>query len=194
MKIATITKPLRVLAKNYKIEDILRDNRLLMVCTGEFTNDDCDRYLAEIEAEVQSITEEKKLRKRIFYILVESMQNISRHKASETIPTDGSEPLLVVGQQEAYPYIMTANAIENTKINKLTEHLDRINRTGIGELRQLYRSVLDEGKISEAGGANLGLIDIARKAGGRLQYGFDPIDNNLSYFILKVNIDTGVQN
>jgi hypothetical protein len=194
MKIATITKPLRVLAKNYKIEDILRDNRLLMVCTGEFTNDDCDRYLAEIEAEVQSITEEKKLRKRIFYILVESMQNISRHKASETIPTDGSEPLLVVGQQEAYPYIMTANAIENTKINKLTEHLDRINRTGIGELRQLHRSVLDEGKISEAGGANLGLIDIARKAGGRLQYGFDPIDNNLSYFILKVNIDTGVQN
>lgn len=194
MRVTTITKPLKVLAQNYKIEDILKDNRLLMVCSGEFTDKDCDKYLEEVEAEVLAITEEKKLRKRIFYILVESMQNISRHKAVETVPTDGSEPLLVVGKQEESPYIMTANAIEIEKINTLTEHIDLINETGVGELRQLYRSVLNDGNVNDAGGANLGLIDIARKAGGQLQYGFDPIDEKLSYFILKINIDTQIQN
>ncbi|MGB0368820.1 MAG: DUF6272 family protein, partial [Flavobacteriales bacterium] len=45
-----------------------------------------------------------------------------------------------------------------------------------------------EGTFNESGGANLGLIDIVRKAGGQLQYGFEKIDESHSYFILKINI------
>ena len=66
---------------------------------------------------------------------------------------------------------------------------DMINATGMGQLRQLYREALRDGSFSDAGGANLGLIDIARKAGGQMQYGFDAIDEDHSYFILKINID-----
>jgi hypothetical protein len=70
--------------------------------------------------------------------------------------------------------------------------IDMINTTGVGELRQLYRQTLNNGEFNSCGGANLGLIDIARKAGGQMQYGFDKIDENHSYFILKINIDTEV--
>ncbi len=192
MRVETIVKPLIILAQNYKLDDLLRENELLMICADEFNDENCDKHLAKAEAEVLSITEEKKLRKRIFYILVESMQNISRHKATVHVPTDGSKPLMLIGKHEKKPYVLTANPIETDKIPELQERIDLINRTGVGELRQLYRDVLNDGEMSDAGGANLGLIDIARKAGGQMQYGFDRIDEDHSYFILKINIDTEV--
>lgn len=161
-----------------------------MICANDFNDKECDEHLAKAEAEVLTIMEEKKLKKRIFYILVESMQNITRHKASVHVPTDGSKPLLLIGKQGNTPYVLTANPIENAKINTLQERIDIINATGVGELRQLYRDALNDGDFNDAGGANLGLIDIARKAGGTLQYGFDQIDGKHSYFILKINISS----
>lgn len=192
MKVKTITKPLNILSKNYKLEELISDNELLMVCADDFQDEDVDRYLNQAEAEVLTITEEKKLRKRIFYILVESMQNITRHQATDHIPTDGSKPILMMGKQNGQPYIITANPIETSKTEDLSERINLINKTGMGELRQLYRDALKDGEMNDAGGANLGLIDIARKAGGRLQYGFDKVDDTHSYFILKINVDTEV--
>lgn len=189
MNVQTLVKPLIILSKNYKLDDLLRENEILMVCADDFSDEECDRVLQEAEAEVLTITEEKKLKKRIFYILVESMQNITRHKAADHVPTGGSTPMLVIGKHGENPYILTANPIDTNKISKLKESIDLINATGIGELRQLYRDTLNEGEFNESGGANLGLIDIARKAGGQLQYSFDPIDENHAYFILKINID-----
>lgn len=189
MKVQTLVKPLIILGKNYKLDDLLKENEVLMVCADEFSDDECDRVLQEAEAEVLLITEEKKLKKRIFYILVESMQNITRHKASGVARTDESLPMLAIGRHRENPYILTANPVHNSKIAMLQESIDLINATGVGELRQLYRETLNEGEFNESGGANLGLIDIARKAGGQLQYGFDKIDDDHSYFILKINID-----
>jgi len=185
MKIRTIVKPIIILVENYKLDDLLRNNELLMVCADDFNDEDCDRYLAEAEAQVLLITEQEKLRKRIFYILVESMQNISRHKATVHVPTDGSKPILLIGKHGSKPYILTANPIESSKTDELQERIDLINTTGVGELRQLYRDTLNQGVLSKVGGANLGLIDIARKAGGQMQYGFEKIDDEHSYFILK---------
>jgi hypothetical protein len=189
MKVATLAKPLIILSENYRLEDILNNNEILMACAGNFSDTECDRHLQTAEAEVISIMEEKKLRKRIFYIIVESIQNISRHKATTEVEIDGSTPMLLIGKHRDYHYVLTANPIENDRIALLKERIDRINQTGTGELRQLYKETLSDGDFNQAGGANLGLIDIARKAGGQLQYGFDQIDAEHSYFILKINID-----
>ncbi|MFT5311218.1 MAG: hypothetical protein ACI8VL_002133 [Bacteroidia bacterium] len=192
MKVQSLIKPLNILSRSYKLEDLMRENEVLMVRAEDFNADECDKVLSEAEANILSILGEKKLKKRIFYILVESMQNITRHKAADHVPSDGTIPLLIIGKHGNKPYILTANPIENSNISYLQERIDTINSTGVGELRQLYRETLNERKFSDAGGANLGLIDIARKAGGELQYGFDTIDDKHSYFILKININAEV--
>ena len=189
MRVQAIVKPMIILSQNYKLEELLRDNEVLMVHADEFNDAQCDRILTQVEAEVLALTEEKKLKKRIFYVLVESMQNITRHSASSKAMMVENLPMLALGRQKDNPYILTANPIHNDNIPKLKEHIDMINRTGMGELRQLYRDTLNDGGFNDAGGASLGLIDIVRKAGGQLQYGFDKIDTDHSYFILKINIE-----
>jgi hypothetical protein len=43
-------------------------------------------------------------------------------------------------------------------------------------------------KISEKGGAGLGLIDIAKKTGSKLSYQFKELNDEVSFFILTSTI------
>ena len=56
------------------------------------------------------------------------------------------------------------------------------------ELKEMYKKQIKEGSISKKGGAGLGLIDIARKTGEKLDYQFLQLDDKFLFFILKVEI------
>mgnify|MGYP007011867753 CR=1 FL=1 len=43
---------------------------------------------------------------------------------------------------------------------------------------------------ADRGGGGLGMIDIARKSGGKLEYGFVPFDKDNAFFSLNVNVTT----
>ncbi|NOQ26723.1 MAG: hypothetical protein GQ564_15290, partial [Bacteroidales bacterium] len=82
----------------------------------------------------------------------------------------------------------TGNVIENDKIVELTEMLDHINSLDRDGLKQLYKSQMKEGRLSEKGGAGLGFIDIARKTGNKLEFHFLPIDESSSFFLLTSSV------
>ena len=53
-----------ILNQNYKLDEILTKNEVLMVHSDDFSDEHCNRILAKAEVELLSITEEKKLKKR----------------------------------------------------------------------------------------------------------------------------------
>ena len=67
--------------------------------------------------------------------------------------------------------------------------LQKINSLDKEHLREYYREVLGNGAITEKGTAGLGMIDIARKSGNKLEYEFLEIDKYFSFFSLNVKID-----
>ena len=56
------------------------------------------------------------------------------------------------------------------------------------QLKSYYKEVLNNGEMSAKGGGGLGMIDIARKSGRKLEYRFDPIDDSFSFFSLHVKV------
>lgn len=52
----------------------------------------------------------------------------------------------------------------------------------------LYKITLRQGKLSEKGGAGLGLIDIARESLDKINYKFYPADDKKSFFLMSVAI------
>jgi len=48
--------------------------------------------------------------------------------------------------------------------------------------------VLNNGEMSDKGGGGLGMIDIARKTGEKLNYNFMPVDDSYSFFSLNIKI------
>jgi len=67
--------------------------------------------------------------------------------------------------------------------------LMRINRSTHEEIKELYKFILNHQRISEKGGGGLGLVDIARKTGNKLEYTFRPYDDRYSFFYLDLMVD-----
>ena len=74
-------------------------------------------------------------------------------------------------------------------IPHLQEKLSVINNLDKNSIRELYKATITDGKFSEKGGAGLGIIEMAKISDEKLLYTFSEIDENFSYFILKLVIN-----
>ena len=52
----------------------------------------------------------------------------------------------------------------------------------------MYKFILNHQKLSDKGGGGLGLVDIARKTGNKLNYNFENFNNDFQFFVLEVII------
>ena len=133
---------------------------------GSFTTKITDTILSLTESNLQNDNVEKKIRKRVFFIIVEGLQNVTRHQSSdESDELAGYPGLFVVQYKPDGYYITTGNLIKTTHQNTIKEQIDKINDLDKNELKKYSLEVLDEGEYSDKGGAGLGLIEIARKSG-----------------------------
>ena len=73
-------------------------------------------------------------------------------------------------------------------INGLRARLDEVNSLNKEELKEYYKRILNNGEMSMKGGGGLGMIDIARKTGEKLDYNFLEIDNKVSFFTLNIKV------
>lgn len=78
--------------------------------------------------------------------------------------------------------------MESDEVPKLKEKLDLVNSMDKDELKTYYKQVLNEGQMSEKGTAGLGMIDIARKSGEKLDYNFLDVKDTTTFFSLAVSV------
>ncbi|HWR74845.1 MAG TPA: DUF6272 family protein, partial [Bacteroidales bacterium] len=85
--------------------------------------------------------------------------------------------------------ITTCNFVMALRIKELEEKLTRINSSTQEEIKELYKDILNHQEITEKGLGGLGLIDMARKTGHRLDYRFKKYDNLHSAFRISAVIN-----
>ncbi len=170
----------------YNYYDLMQKNNILLLFKGTFSSDLLTSLLEVTEQRLERMKEKPKIRKRVFNVLVECLQNVYLHM-DKNKEFDGNA-MLILGKKEENYFIVTGNQVLKNKANKLKEKLDDLNNLSSEELRDLYTEVLMEEDMSDEGGAGLGLIDIIRKSKNKVQYKFDNINNDQCFFSLKVNI------
>jgi hypothetical protein len=143
-----------------------------------------------MESKMESMQESPKTKKKVFNILVECMQNLYHH-VDENQPEniERRSALVMISKHEGRFMIRTGNYIDNSSAEFLKERLKTINSMGKDELRQYYQDSLESSMISTKGTAGLGMIDIARKSGNKLDFEFLKVNNEISFFCLNVKID-----
>lgn len=159
------------------------------VYRGEFSQSISHHILSLAEKNIDKFGMPSKLKKRVFHIMVESIQNITRHQDA---PEDKPEATAIFGIQKKGPwyYVTTGNVLEQNKVADLRGKLEKVNSLDQEELTAFYREILSDGKISTKGGAGLGLIEMARKSGNKLHYDFRNITEELAFFYLHSYIST----
>lgn len=168
----------------------MMNNGISLVYLGEFNHEITKMFTSMAEDEMDRKNEERSTKKKVYHVMVETLQNMNKH--SDGISEDQiGKGLFIIGRKEDTYYVLTSNRILNTRIPMLQNMIERINEATIPELKQMYMKQIKEGKLSDKGGAGLGLIDIARKTGEKYQYQFLPIDEKYCFFILKVEVKGG---
>lgn len=173
----------------YKIFNALEDDKLCFLYQGNFIDKITTLIIHLIEQSIESKSGFSKLRNKISYLMVESFQNIIRHGDNAPVVAASDSPGIFITRNlgQAY-YIISANLIENENIPKLREKLDNVNTLNKNELKNLYFEVLTKQGLSDKGGAGLGLIQMARKSGQKLEFDFVKINDKLSYFYFQLKL------
>ena len=166
-------------------------NNVKLSYVGEITHQ-ITKALTSL-AESQMITEDESgaTQKKVFHVIVECLQNITKHAEDFSDPNQigkTGKGLFVVAKESLWYSIISGNIISNEKISLVTGLLENVNNTDKEGLKELYKTQIKEGRISEKGGAGLGLIDIARKSCNKLSYEFITINEDFSFYLLTAKI------
>ena len=171
----------------------LKGGDVLMAFKGDISSELISNVLEVVEARLDEYKESSKIRKKVYNVLVESLQNLYHH--IETLPEemhgefDARFGILVVCRIENQYRISTGNFIGHDKVELLRNKIDKVNSMGREELKDMYKFILNHQRLSEKGGGGLGLVDIARKTGNKMEYTFEKYDDTYYFFNLDVFID-----
>lgn len=159
-------------------------NNVNLVYEGEITHQITKAFTSLTESNMAMEEESNNVQKKVFHVMVECLQNISKHADSINSDTTSGRGIFLVAKEAEEYSVTTGNVVSIEKAESLKESLDKINSLDKEGLKQLYKQQIREGRLSEKGGAGLGFIDIARKTGRKLEFNFLEIDDKHSFFIL----------
>lgn len=174
------------------VNEHVKDNIILNIKCN-IDNDVINYVLDTVEERMITSCEYSKLRKKVYNVLVESLQNLYHHvgKAPVDFEYHDMEKFgMVVIQKIEYGYrIITGNFIAVENVANLEHRLDCINKSSREEIKEMYKFILNHQHISAKGGGGLGLVDIAKRTGRKLDYTFIKYNDDCYFFYLDITIE-----
>ncbi len=172
-----------------KFHKTMIEKNFSIVYEGEITQRLIKHFASLAQKNLEEANEISSVRKRVFHVMVEFLQNITKHNTDRTLEEGiAGSGIFIVGKHENVYTITTGNTIKNENIVSLKMMLENINKLDKDGIKELYMKKLKESRLSEKGGAGLGFIDIAKKTGEKLEFHFERIDDKSSFFILRTKI------
>ncbi len=175
----------------YDFYKSMKANEISLVYEGEITHQITKAFTSLAESNMAKEEEDGTVQKKVFHVMVECLQNISKHAEdhdSYQEYTYAGRGIFLVSKGENEYNITTGNILENEKIPELKKMLEKVNQLDKEGLKELYKKQIKEGRLSDKGGAGLGFIDIKRKTGRQLLYHFLPVSEDTSFFLLTSTI------
>jgi hypothetical protein len=174
----------------YDFYKSMKAHEISLVYEGEITHQITKAFTTMAETNMLKGEESNSVQKKVFHVMVECLQNISKHADVPRFENDvfASRGLFMVSKGDNNYHVTTGNIVENDKIEELTTMLDHINSLDKDGLKALHKEQMQKGSLSEKGGAGLGFIDIARKTGNKLDYHLLPVDGLTHFFVLTSTI------
>ncbi len=165
----------------------LNDDNVLLSYKGEISSNIITSLIEKTENIFVDKPNLDKFKKTTVHVFVEVVQNLFHH----SLPVSDNNlkfGACVMNFFENSINITTGNYVYKDKIQLLSDRINQINTLAKDELKALYKLILNNDEFSEKGGGGLGLIDVSRKTGTKLEYRFLQINENIYFYILKIKI------
>jgi len=161
---------------------------------GAITTELISLLLEKIENDLDRRNEKSKLKKKIYNVMVEALQNLYHHSEMppEIFKNGNNEKkfvIFVLKKESEGSYSFTSgNFIIERRVKFLKDRIDQINYLSAEDLKILYQLILNNAEYSDKGGGGLGLVDITKRTGRPLEYSFNKYCEGHYFFELKISI------
>lgn len=174
----------------YELYTGMKAHEITLAYEGDINHQIMKAFIALAEGDMSKNAEPELIQKKVYHVMVECLQNISKHASHPELDNDSdyTRGILLVSRNHKEYNVTTGNTMEKTKIPRLKEMLEHVNSLSDTELNELYKRQLKEGRLSDKGGAGLGFIDIRRKTGRKLVFQFLPASDTHAFFLLSSTI------
>jgi len=172
-----------------ELEQLMTVNDIHLIWSGHISSGIEDDVLTITETRLTEEDIEKNLRKRVFGIMVELLENVYKYNPGKETGDKFGIPVAMIRLEDRKFVLSTGNLIHNRNIGELKTKIDTINRYDRNGLKGLFYESLSNQTIDTESTGNLGLIAIARKAGSKLEYQFKPVNELFSFFMLSARVE-----
>jgi hypothetical protein len=166
----------------------MEENKVMLSFKGIITVELMSSILQIMESKMEFMDETPRVKRKVYNVLVECLQNLYHHvDKNEEDELKRTSIFMIIKDGEEYA-IQTGNFLLPQHVDDLRGKLELINDMDRDELKTYYKEVLSNGVYSSKGTAGLGMIDMARKSGRKLEFNFENVDENNSFFSLTVKV------
>ena len=170
------------------LKDAMVHKSVLATHIGELSQNVISTLESSVEEQITNLNIPKGPVKKIFFICVETLQNMLIHGQKNN---DGEQHNFFILQKNPDSVnVISANLISNSLIPTLEKQINVINSFDDEKaLKAYYLEHLENNTMSDKGGAGLGFITIGMKSGNKLKTEFKKINDDFSLFTLISSIN-----
>ena len=158
---------------------------ILMIRKGDFSQESILPLLRLIENNLNSQQQASRLKKKTLYLLVELLQNISKHAKEIKGLREG---IFIISAKNDGHILTTGNYIDADKAEVLKNKLDKLAGMDENGLVEVYKNNLLKKEGGPQGSAEVGLIEMSKYSAEKLKYNFIPVTDTTSFFSISIAI------
>ncbi len=171
------------------IEDKKKGATPIVEFEGGVSSEKITEFIDKSEAALDKLEVDKKIRKRILFVIIESLQNLYHHSYDkEVLGQESKFGVFLFLKKENMLSIVSGNFLDEQTVLFLKNRIRQLNALTIDEIKDLYKIILNETSLSEKGGGGLGMIDIIRKTKQPIEYDFFDVTKNIAFYEFVLNL------
>jgi hypothetical protein len=129
--------------------------------------------------------------KKILLVMIESLENIMKYGGCPPSACEeaGFNPAFSIVKEKNQYTIATRNMVAHDSIASLENRLNHLNTLNQQGIKEFYKETITNGKFSNLGGAGLGLIEMAKISGKKIEFMFHPVNEKYAAFTLMIRVE-----
>jgi hypothetical protein len=175
------TKPVHI-DETQEIYNLILSENIQMVRKGDFSQESILPLIELIEGNLKLKANSGGDKKKIIYMLVELLQNLSKHAP---VVNGQREGIFTISIENNRYVLTTGNYININDVEPLKEKLKSIRDLDKNELMDIYKEALKK-EPGPKGNAGIGLIELCKFSSEKIRFSFRSMDETMSFFSLSI--------
>lgn len=164
--------------------EMVQEN-ILMIRKGDFSQHSILPLIELIESNLDLNKKLPPFKKKTLYLLIEVLQNISKHAKENNGIREG---IFMIALKNNQYTLNTGNYVDISDVDSLKNKLDNLVSLDKNGLAEIYKKRILNKETDHAGNAGIGLIEMSKYSSEKLKYQFTPYSDTLSFFSLSITV------